>query len=369
MPVAHTPIRRVLAASLATWGVVLALHVAASHSDMMRRGAPVTLRSLLAAYLVAYLPWVVYTSILFPAVEHYRARLADRRVVVRLYLASLVLFLIPEVAWQVAMVTLRNAADPWGAFVPALRRWPAELWLLDLALMTGSFVVILAIVMQREGRAVRERQQAAEAERLTLRLELEQQRLRGLRAQLEPHFLFNALSAIAGLVRSNDQRVAIDAIGQLSAQLRHAVSASQKEWSTIGEELAFVRGYLALQGLRYPERLHVQCEAPASAASIHCPPLILQPLVENAIRHDLECHQGRTTILLRVDPGPDGITITVRNSMHLEAHANPGLGLGLQAMRDRLALLYGATARLEAGPVDGEFVVTLVLPMTPADAT
>ncbi len=362
MSATQTPLRRVLGTSLASWGVVLVLHVAASYSDMLRRGTPLTLRTLLGAYLIAYLPWVVYTTVLYPVMERVRSELADRRLVVRLYVASLFLFLIPEVAWQVAAVAVRSAADPFAAFLPRLRGWPAELWLLDLALMTGSFVAIHAMVTLREGRAIRERQQAAESERLALHLELEQQRLRGLRAQLEPHFLFNALSAIAGLVRNNDQRVAIDAIGQLSAQLRHAVTASQKDWSTIGEELAFVRGYLALQALRYPERLHVSFEVPESVDEVICPPLVLQPLVENAIRHDLECHQGTSHIHVAVVLAANGTTITVRNTMQLGAPANPGLGLGLRAMGDRLALLYGATARLEAGPVDGHFVVTLFLP-------
>ena len=365
MTAPHTPLRRVLGTSLATWATVLILHVAAAYSDMLRRGAPVTLGDLLRAYLVAYVPWVAYTTLLYRTMERRSADLSERRAVAPMYLASLALFLVPEVAWQVAAVTLRNAADPLRAFLPAFRRWPAELWLLDLALMSSSFVAIYAIVTMREGRAIRARQRAAEAERFALRLELEQQRLRGLRAQLEPHFLFNALSAIAGLVRNNDQRVAIDAIGQLSAQLRHAISASQKDWSMIGEELEFVRGYVALQALRYPDRLRIQIEAPGTAETIACPPLLLQPLVENAIRHDLECHEGVSTIQVIVEPGAAGTTITVRNTMHPGAPSNPGLGLGLRGMRDRLALLYGTAARLAAGPIDAAFVVTLFLPSAP----
>jgi len=159
--VTKTPLRRVLGASLATWTLVLLLHVAASYSDMLRRGTPVPLRSLLSGYLLAYVPWVVYTTVLFPILERFRARLVDWRVVARLYLASLILFLLPESAWQVA-ATIRNAADPVAAFGPALSRWPAELWLLDLALMTGAFVAIYAIVALREGRAIRERQKAAD---------------------------------------------------------------------------------------------------------------------------------------------------------------------------------------------------------------
>jgi hypothetical protein len=356
----------VLGTSLVIWTGVLVLHVAAAYSDMVRRGTPVTLQDLLRAYLVAYVPWVAFTTLLYLVMERRGGELADRRTVARLFLASLVCFLVPEVAWQVGAVTLRNAKDPLAAFLPALRRWPAELWLLDLTLMTSSFLVIYAIAMTREGRALRERQQAADAERLALRLELEQQRLRGLRAQLEPHFLFNALSAIAGLVRNNDQRVAIDAIGQLSAQLRHAITSSQKDWSTVGEEVEFVRGYLALQALRYPDRLRVHIETPASAEPIACPPLLLQPLVENAIRHDLECHEGISTIEVAVSPETEGTTITVRNTMHHGAPANPGLGLGLRGIRDRLALLYGTAARLEAGPVEGQFVVTTFLPSSTA---
>lgn len=334
---------------------------------MLRRSAPVTLATLFGAYFVAYIPWVAFTTTLYVAMERRRARLAEPGVVGRLFVASLLLFFLPDIAWQVFFATARTAAEPFAAFVPALRRWPAELWLLDLMMMTASFVVVHAIVSIREGRAIRDQQRAADAERLELRLELEQQRLRGIRAQLEPHFLFNALSAIAGLVRDNKQRVAVDAIGQLSTQLRHAVASSQKDWSTIGEELEFVRGYIALQGLRYPDRLQVLIEAPPVAEPRICPPMILQPLVENAIRHDVECHEGQSTIHVVIMPGATTTTITVSNTVHAEAPANPGLGLGLRALRDRLGLLYGTSATLDARRIDEHFVVTLLLPSAPVN--
>lgn len=362
-----TPRRRVWLISLISWSAVCALHVAGTASDQLRRGTPMDLGTLASDYALAYVPWMVYTALLFPAMEGARARLSEPRILGKLLVLSLACFLPLQVVWQVGL-SIRPAADPMRVLLPTLRAWPLLFWLIDVMLMVGSFGAVFALVSVREGRALRAREQALQAERVALSLEREQHRVRRIRAQLEPHFLFNALSAIAGLVRSGDQAVAIEAIGRLSAQLRYAIAAIQQEWSTIGDEVDFVRGYLALQALRFPDRLEVQIEVDDAVTDLPCPPLLLQPLIENAIRHDLECHAGPSTLQLTATPGTAGAHITVRNPLRPIAQANPGLGLGLTATRERLALAYGGAARFAAGPVDGHFVVSLVLPTTTSDA-
>lgn len=362
-----TPRRHVWLFSLISWSAVCALHVAGTAGDQLRRGTPMDLGTLASDYALAYVPWMVYTALLFPAMERARARLSEPRILARLFAVSLVCFLLPQVVWQVAL-SIRGAADPMRVLLPTLRAWPASFWLIDVMLLVGSFGAVFALISVREGRALRAREQALQAERVALRLEREQQRVRGIRAQLEPHFLFNALSAIAGLVRSGDQAVAVEAIGRLSAQLRYAITTIQQEWTTLGEEVAFVRGYLALQALRFPARLDVRIDVDDRVTDVPCPPLLLQPLIENAIRHDLECHAGPSTLQLTAVGVQDGTLITVRNPIPTSGQANPGLGLGLIATRERLALAYGGKARFAAAPDDGFFVVTLLLPPVTTDA-
>jgi two-component system sensor histidine kinase AlgZ len=133
-----------------------------------------------------------------------------------------------------------------------------------------------------------------------------------LRAQFEPHFLFNALNAISALVRDGDRGLALGGIGRLSDLLRYALSASVREDVTVAAELQFVRDYLDLQRLRYGERLQVQIDGEDSLLhEVECPPLLLQPLIENALRHDLDCREGPSDI--RCGFVQDGEVLAIRS--------------------------------------------------------
>jgi LytS/YehU family sensor histidine kinase len=152
-------------------------------------------------------------------------------------------------------------------------------------------------------------------------------------------------------------------IARLSALLRYALSATVTSTATLDEELRFVRDYLDLQRLRYGERLRVRIEGDDAALdAIACPPLLLQPLIENALRHDLDRHDGPSDIALRFEPEDDAMRIVVTNPVTPGAAPNPGAGLGLANTRDRLRLVHPA-ATLTAGVLDGRFVAEVRLPI------
>ncbi len=202
----------------------------------------------------------------------------------------------------------------------------------------------------------------AQAAALAARLELEEQHGMALRAQLEPHFVFNALSAISAMVRA-DKDVALTGIQGLSDLLRYALGASERHWVSVAEELDFLKDYLALQHLRYGERLRIAIDGVSPLVlDCDCPPLLLQPLVENALRHDLDCHEGASDIRLRLDCREGALIIRVTNPVHHGAVHNPGVGLGLRNIAARLQLAYGAAATMQAGVVNGLFDVVIRMP-------
>lgn len=356
---------RVLAVNAAAWGAVVLLHTAASYGDALRRGAAPGVASLLSSLALAYLPWLAFSVVLSLLLARDPTRVTDARAMRHRFFWSIPLFLLPQVGYQVMLA--------WGTqperepYLQALRRWPAVLWLIDLALFSATFAVVYATFAVLESLASQKRRERADAELRTVQHELDQQRLQGLRAQLEPHFLFNTLNAISGLVRGDDRALAVKALGELSALLRYALSSTQRDWVTMGDELAFVDQYLALQRLRYGDRLMVERTVQAASADADCPPLLLQPLVENAIRHDLERHEGASDIRLRVATDGPTVQVEVSNTLRAAAPPNPGLGLGLAATRDRLQLLYGERARFTAGAAGDRFVVTLRLPVEARD--
>lgn len=235
-----------------------------------------------------------------------------------------------------------------------------------MALMWVSFtcITIIAACSWGEGRLRERAWMQSQSDNLALRLELEQQRLLALRGQLEPHFLFNALNAISALVRCDDKRVALDGINHLSALLRYALEAGARDHVGMRDERQFLDDYLALQRLRYGARLNVRIDGDSeSVLGADIPPLLLQPLIENALRHDLDCHDRASDIRVFFSADARCLAIHVSNPASDARSANPGLGLGLRHVRERLQLAYGDSAVLQTGLYDGRFVVDIHMPL------
>jgi len=232
---------------------------------------------------------------------------------------------------------------------------------------TGTFAAILAIHYWRQARERELAWQRSQTDMLNLKLALEEQRMLALRAQFEPHFLFNALNAISALVREGDRTLALGGIGRLSDLLRYALSASGRNMATVADELRFVHDYLDLQRLRYGPRLQVHIEGAGDLLhEVECPPLLLQPLIENALRHDLDCREGPSDIHLCFARDGAVLSIRVTNPVSALASPNPGAGLGLANTRDRLRLMH-AGASLQAGRQGDRFVAEVRLPLMDRD--
>lgn len=354
---------RVIAGSALAFLIVALMQASANYTDQLRRGADTTFDAVIGNSLRGWWPWAGFTAVLYIVLSRRAQQLGDRAAMARLFVLALVLFFVPQVAYQVLLVVL-DAPPASRSFLRTLQRWPANFWLIDFTIFVSACTVVYAMVAARERAAAHRRRQQLDAENLELRLELEQQRVVALRAQLEPHFLFNALNAISGLVRGSDKSLALSALTRLSELLRYALTASRRDWVTLGEELQFVRGYAMLQQLRYGPRLQLTITGDDDTIrSGDCPPLLLQPLVENAIRHDLESHEGASDIRLTLALVGERLSVLVSNPIHPEATPNAGLGLGLRSTRERLALLYGSGASFRAGPEDGRYAVHLDLPL------
>jgi signal transduction histidine kinase len=188
----------------------------------------------------------------------------------------------------------------------------------------------------------------SEAQRLAV-----ESQLRLLRAQLEPHMLFNTLANLRSLVREDVDR-AESMIDQLIVYLRSALAASQTESVPLVREFAQLRAYLDIMSLRMGPRLTYRLELPAALEDTAVPPMLLQPLVENAIKHGLEPKVGAGSIEVVARAAASGIEIRVSDSgLGLPADEDDrpssrpaNTSYGLQHVRDRLRVVYGPAARL-----------------------
>ncbi|HTI69841.1 MAG TPA: histidine kinase [Candidatus Limnocylindria bacterium] len=200
--------------------------------------------------------------------------------------------------------------------------------------------------------AIHFRRRLGEREKQAMLLEsrLAQSQLQVLQSQLQPHFLFNALNGIAMLVR-RDPRVAEDMIGSLSELLRLSLQQAGKQLIPLREELEMLDRYLALQQMRFGDRLILRSHIEPATLDCLVPSFLLQPLAENAVRHGVEPspHSGTITVGARIEGSElvlsvddDGVGLAADGS----ASINAGAGIGISSVRDRLAGLYGSRQSL-----------------------
>jgi LytS/YehU family sensor histidine kinase len=169
-------------------------------------------------------------------------------------------------------------------------------------------------------------------------------RLRLLQAQIEPHFLFNVLSHVLSLLDTNPQ-AGKAMLGDLIAYLRRSFSQMRQQQSTLGQEMALIEAYLNLFKVRMGQRLDFKLEMDEKLGQVSFPPLLLQPLVENAVRHGLEPRIEGGRLMIRAENGPRGLRIEVADSGGgLSPASRPGGGLA--NVRERLESLYGENGRL-----------------------
>lgn len=249
-----------------------------------------------------------------------------------------------------AAVTVSTTESPQYVLVVAHLTGGRRLLSDDLAALESTAVAVarridaIRITAERYDRELRER----EVEKLATEAEL-----RALRAQINPHFLFNALTTIGYLIQTAPPR-ALQTLMRLTALLR-AVLRSEGELTTLGRELELVEAYLDIERARFEERLRVSIEVPSNLRHLRVPPLLLQPLVENAVKHGIARKQlgGDVTIRGRIDEAHDDarqLLLVVQDSG--AGATSAGLergreaGVGLRNIERRLAFQYGPAASL-----------------------
>jgi two-component system, LytTR family, sensor histidine kinase AlgZ len=188
-----------------------------------------------------------------------------------------------------------------------------------------------------------------------------QAQVAALQARIRPHFLFNSMNAVAALIRV-DPDAAERTVENLAELFRAALGSDQSALGTLGEEWALVDRYLEIEALRLGDRLRVQRDIDVPA-EMPLPRLLLQPLVENAIRHGVQPLRAGGTIRLGGRRVRGGVEVVVDNPV-AETPAMPGNGHGLRNVRERVRFHFGERASVDAQVREGRFVVTVFLPET-----
>lgn len=294
----------------------------------------------------------------------------DRRIGRRLSLPARVAVHVPlGVFWTSASIGLRLVTRPLrGAGVPDnLSAFFLDRFYSDLLI----YAVIAGAALARDYAAqVRDREREAQdqaIQRASLERDLVEARLQGLRAQLQPHFLFNALNTISAFTET-DPPTARRLMGQLGSLLRASLALSNRPVVTLGEELTFLDDYLAVESARFEGRITVSVDVDEALLGLTVPGFVLQPVVENAIRHgvaprlsggrvEVTAERSGGALVMRV--GDDGLGVP--EAWSLDTHA----GVGLKNVASRLEHLYRRRDLLRVERrAGGGLDVTVTIPLS-----
>ena len=308
---------------------------------------------------VSWLPWALATPlVIYLARQYPMVRGANVRTAAVHLTTFSVISVIAE-SWSAA---LQVAFNPWYN-----KKWPTfwDTWTMTLSFQALTFLIAYALILTVtyviDAHASMARQ-ATETARLNE--ELSKAQLAALRRQIEPHFMYNTLNSIAGLVRDHCNEAAVSMIVGLSEFLRRSTEGSHRSQVALLEEVEYLQRYLEIQKARFGERLQISLDIPTELLGAQVPNLLLQPLVENAIKHGISkrvaggtvrvggvCHDGNLCLSVYNDgpPLPSDWEAT-------------RTGVGIGNLRTRLKILHGSKSELQlrqAEPDGVEVVVRL----------
>jgi two-component system sensor histidine kinase AlgZ len=208
-----------------------------------------------------------------------------------------------------------------------------------------AFVFMIWLTLYFGALAVRQFR-AAELRESELARALQLAELRLLKSQLNPHFLFNALNAVRSLI-AHDPARAQDAVTRLANTLRYTLSSAREELVSLAQELEIVQDYLDLESLRLEDRLSIDCEVSAEARAVRIPVMLLQTVVENAIKHGIAELPGGGVLRVHGELRDDMLILEVENPRPLAPPPEASEGIGLRNAAERLRLLFGERASLD----------------------
>jgi hypothetical protein len=289
--------------------------------------------------LVSWLPWVFATPLVLRLADRYPPAQWKRLSTWAVHLVACGSIGLVYAAWIAFWEELLN---PWAS-TPGPEPF-AQLWMHKFYGGLLSHLVLYGMVLLVK-RALDAREQLALQQTETARLneQLSKAQLSALRRQIEPHFLFNTLNAIAGLVREKRNDAAVSMIVGLSDFLRRVVDDSDRQQVPLGEELEFTQKYLDIQKVRFAERLQFSVDVPQELLPAQVPSLILQPMVENAVKHGIAQRVQGGAIRITASRSNGTLTMRVYNdgpSLPVGWETSQS-GIGITNVRTRLQSLYG----------------------------
>ena len=266
------------------------------------------------------------------------------------------------VAHLLLLGAVGSFVDDWQLHVSPATIWTSLLSInrFGMEFLTYGFIFGMVGILHFQMRAQRDSIRALELEK-----QLSAAQLRALQMQLEPHFLFNTLNAITALVELGRQAEAIQMLAHLNVILKSTLKRTAPEKIPLSQELEIVENYLAIEQVRFADRLRIEVKVDPGALDSLVPCFLLQPIVENAIRHGIaHCESNGIVEATARREGSNLLRLEVRDTgSRMNGISKPGNGIGLKNTRERLAHFYHEAYDMVARPLEqGGFEVAITIP-------
>jgi two-component system LytT family sensor kinase len=361
------------AASFGVWMVVTMAATGSVYELYRAQGYPMSFVSVFASELSQILTYAPLTPLAFALGIRFPIQRGNwaRRSLLHLSFA---------IAFSIAHIILRGMT-PYAVWDPKVKHYTSAIWNSQLHMfqinwhafknlflsnvvddITGTYVPIVLIAHAVSYyRSFRDR----EVHSAKLQMQLAKSHLQALKSHLQPHFLFNTLHSISALMLT-DVTAADRMMSRLSDLLRMSLKTSGVQITSLSRELEFVAAYLEIEKVRFGDRLNVVLDIAPETLDAQVPSLLLQPLVENAVRHGISRLSSGGNIWISASHDEGDLYLCVKDNgpgLAVGSDAPPGTGLGLGATRERLQTLYGSAQTLEIhGGSDGGFQVCVKVP-------
>jgi sensor histidine kinase YesM len=339
---------------------IACLHLFSGYLDAIKyRGSVVFNLSEVFYYLLAYQGWAIFSFTFFSLLERYWTQFSTLSLVF-IWSGVAILWLFVYFSLDSALMMLLSSSNT---------TWSTLLFNISNAVIFFYFILYcvttaacLAIFYYRSSQMALINALKLEKKQADSELKLTEMQLEQLQSRLSPHFLFNCLSSLSALARSDNKEALISAIAQMGNLLRFCVSNSSERYIALSQELDFVDDYLALQRLRYPAAFQFKKQITPDIKAVLCPPFLLQPLIENAFTHGVDTTQALTQIELRVNRSGSDLIIEIVNTKSQNNELNTGLNSAIKNVKNRLQILYPSHYDMAIDNAARHFTVTVQIP-------
>jgi signal transduction histidine kinase len=344
------------------WAVAVATALAVSsvafvYFGMLAMGRPLSLEHAVLAGFQDWYPWALLAPVIFALGRRFRLERRGWAVAVPVHLLC---GTVVALADQAAVTAINQYFGPTVSYVGTF----AEVYpRIVLRYFHFAFIIYWVIVAAAHATDYYRTSRDREMESLQLQAELTQAQLAALRMQIQPHFLFNTLHTVASLVRDGRSEAATATIARLGELFRLTLGNAQRNEVPLREELSFVQAYLDIEQTRFSDRLTTRLDVDPAVLEARLPTMVLQPLVENAIRHGIARDPSARLVEVRAMRVNGALRVEVINEgprPDPEARPDGQEGLGLANTRARLSRLYGEAGRLALEPSPGGGTVAVL---------